>query len=96
MRFIVKLLKLIVAGVLEIIILALNLAAWLFSKVSGVAVWILGICVFVGIYEQWWRSLAILARIVGVVVVLFFLTAFISGNLIYYRDRLLGGNKCSS
>jgi len=93
MRFIVKLLKLIVAGFLEIIILALNLVAWMFAKISALVFLVMGICVFVAIYEQWWRSLAILAGIIGVGVILFFSTAFISGNLIYFRDRLLGGNK---
>lgn len=90
MKLILKPVRLIIALVLEIIILALNLVAWMFAKISALVFLVMGICVFVAIYEQWWRSLAILAGIIGVGVILFFSTAFISGNLIYFRDRLLG------
>ena len=90
MRLILKPVKLIIALVLEIIILALNIAAWMFAKISGLVFFVMGICIFVAIYEQWWLSLGILAGIICVGVILFFTSAFISGNLIYYRDRLLG------
>ena len=93
MKLILKPVRLIIALVLEIIILALNLVAWMFAKISALVFLVMGICVFVAIYEQWWRSLAILAGIIGVGVILFLSTAFISGNLIYYRDRLLEREK---
>ena len=93
MRLILKSVKLFIALVLEIVILALNVAAWVFAKISGLVFIVMGICVFVAIYEQWWRSLGILAGIVGVGVILFFGSAFLSGELIYWRDRLLGRQK---
>ena len=93
MKLILKPIKLIIALVLEIIILALNIAAWMFAKISGLVFFVMGICVFVAIYEQWWRSLGILAAFVGVGVILFFGSAFLSGELIYWRDRLLGRQK---
>jgi len=93
MRLILKPVKLIMALALELIILGLNIVAWMFAKISGLVFFVMGICVFVAIYEQWWRSLGILAGIVGVGVVLFFGSAFVSGELIYWRDRLLGRQK---
>lgn len=93
MRLILKPIKLLIALVLEIIILALNFVAWMFAKIYALVFLVMGICVFVAIFKQWWRSLAILAGIIGVGVILFFSAAFISGNLIYFRDRLLKREK---
>ena len=56
MRLILKPIKLLIALALEIIILALNLVAWMFAKISALVFLVMGICVFVAIYEQWWRS----------------------------------------
>ena len=52
MRLILKPIKLLIALVLEIIILALNLVAWMFAKISALVFLVMGICVFVAIYEQ--------------------------------------------
>ena len=90
MRLIGKMFALLLAGVLTLVVWAFNILGWILSFVGVFALLLFGISLIVIVFRGLWHTLPILIALFAACCLVFFGSAFISGEILHLRNRLLG------
>ena len=85
-----KLIKLILASILSVVVLAFDLFGWLISFIGVFVIILFAICLIVIVASGLWSTLPLLLGLFAVCVAFFFGTAYLSGGIIRLRNILLG------